>query len=268
VNSRITPSRSNDERRRSVLTRRRFGVAAAWTLMSTIFDDACAFTGAAPANDPRLSARPRRDVENSLTSGRLGLSDGARDAMIQWPSAPPDGPVPLLVFLHGATQNGAGMLRRVGPAAEQAGVAVLAPDSRSMTWDAIRGTFSEDVEFLNRALEHVFARAAIDPARVAVGGFSDGASYAISLGLANGDLFPRVVACSPGFVIPVQPNGRARFFISHGTSDQILPIDQCSRVIVPRLRALDHDVTFHEFEGRHEVPPAIAEEALRWVAAR
>ncbi|HEX7136777.1 MAG TPA: PHB depolymerase family esterase [Vicinamibacterales bacterium] len=256
-------------RRQSAPTRRRFGVAAGCTLMSAVFGDACAvFTRATEANDPRLSARPRRDAQTSLKSGQLGLSGGDRDALMQMPSAAPDGPVPLLVFLHGATQNGAGMLRRIGPAAEQAGVAVLAPDSRAMTWDAIRGSFAEDIAFLNRALEHVFARAAIDPARVAVGGFSDGASYAISLGLANGDLFPRVVACSPGFVIPVQPHGRPRFFISHGTADQILPIDQCSRVIVPRLRALEHDVTFREFDGRHEVPPAIAEEGLRWVAAR
>ena len=237
--------------------------------MSVTFGDACAvFTNATEANDPRLTARPRRDAQTSLKNGPLGLSTGDRDALIQIPSAPPDGPMPLLVFLHGATQNGAGMLRRIGPAADQAGVAVLAPDSRGTTWDAIRGSFGEDIAFLNRALEQVFSRVAVDPARVAVGGFSDGASYALSLGLANGDLFSRVVAFSPGFVIPTAPSGRPRFFISHGTADQILPIDQCSRVIVSRLRAMGHDVTFREFDGRHEVPPAVADEGLRWMAAR
>ena len=69
-------------------------------------------------------------------------------------------------------------------------------------------------------------------------------------------------------MIPTAPSGRPRFFISHGTADQILPIDQCSRVIVPRLRAMGHDVTFREFDGRHEVPPAVADEGLRWMAAR
>src|SRR6185369_13222332 len=135
---------------------------------------------------------------------------------------------------------------------------VLAPDSRGTTWDAIRSGFGEDVEFLNRALAFVFARLAVDPARVALGGFSDGASYAISLGLANGDLFRGVAAFSPGFVISAEPHGRPRFFVSHGTSDQILPIDQCSRVIVPRLRSMGYDVTFREFDGRHEMPPDIA----------
>lgn len=253
----------------SRFTRRRFGAAAGCSVMSALFGGACAaFTRATAASDPRLTARPRPDARTSLENGQLRLSSGERDALIQMPSTPPDGPLPLLVFLHGATQNGAGMLRRIGPAADRAGVAVLAPDSRGMTWDAIRDGFGDDIQFLNRALEHVFARASIDPARVAVGGFSDGASYAVSLGLANGDLFPRVVACSPGFVIPVQPQGRPRFFISHGTADQILPIDQCSRVIVPRLRALGYYVTFREFEGRHEVPPAVADEGLQWTAAR
>jgi predicted esterase len=177
----------------------------------------------------------------------------------------PEGKVPLLVFLHGATQSGEGLLRRIGPAADRGGVAVLAPDSRGTTWDAIRAGFGEDVVFLNRALESVFARLNVDPTRVAIGGFSDGASYALSLGLANGDLFPRVVACSPGFVVSAPPNGRPRFFVSHGTADQILPIDQCSRIIVPRLRTLGHDVTFREFEGRHELPPAIADEAVQWM---
>jgi predicted esterase len=38
---------------------------------------------------------------------------------------------------------------------------------------------------------------AIDPARVAIGGFSDGATYALSLGLINGDLFKRVAPSHP-----------------------------------------------------------------------
>jgi phospholipase/carboxylesterase len=251
------------------VTRRGFGAAAGSVVISAIVGGACtALTRATEATEPRLTARPRRDAKTSLETGPLNLSRGDRDALIQMPSARAESPLPLLVFLHGATQSGAGMLRRIGPSADRAGVVVLAPDSRGTTWDAIRGSFGEDVEFLNRALEHVFARASIDPGRVAVGGFSDGASYAISLGLANGDLFPCVLACSPGFVIPVQPQGRPRFFISHGTADQILPIDQCSRVIVLRLRALGHDVTFREFEGRHEVPAIIADEGLQWVAAQ
>lgn len=250
----------------SRLTRRQFAAAGGSALVSLFFGNACG-TSSAQVGEGRLFARPRAGVTTSLESGPLGLGRDERDAVVQMPSAKHDGAVPLLVFLHGATQNGAGMLRRVGPAADALGIAVLAPDSRRRTWDAISGNFGEDVAFLNRTLEHVFARLAVDPARLAIGGFSDGASYALSLGLANGDLFPRVVACSPGFVMSAPTHGRPRIFVSHGTADQILPIDQCSRVIVPRLRGMGYDVTYREFEGRHEMPTDVLGEGLRWMTA-
>jgi predicted esterase len=109
---------------------------------------------------------------------------------------------------------------------------------------------------------------AVDPARLAVGGFSDGATYALSLGLINGDLFQRVVAYSPGFIVEGETHGKPRFFFSHGTSDDILPIDRCSRRIVPELRRRGYDVTFREFDGGHEMPPAIASEGMAWLAAK
>ena len=102
----------------------------------------------------------------SLKSGALGLGHGDRDGVIQMPSAPAgdkDGRMPLLLYLHGATQSGAGVLRRIAPAADQAGVVVVAPDSRGTTWDAIRDSFGEDVGYLNRVLEHVFTHVAVDP---------------------------------------------------------------------------------------------------------
>jgi len=250
------------------ITRRRFGLTAGSALASAACGEGW-FVSKTSAQDAeaRLTARPRAGVTTALTSGPLGLSDSGRDGVIQMPSKPASGPLPLLVFLHGATQAAASVVRRIGPAADEAGVVLLAPESRSTTWDAIRGEFGDDVAFLNRALEHVFSRLSVDPARVAVGGFSDGASYGLSLGLANGDLFPRVVACSPGFVIQAPAHGRPRVFVSHGKADQILPIDLCSRVIVPRLKSMGYDVTFREFDGRHELPPGIALDAMRWMIA-
>jgi phospholipase/carboxylesterase len=224
--------------------------------------------GGSDASDGRISARPRTTVTTSAGERRaapLGLDRG-RDAILQLPKDT-SAAVPLLVMLHGASGNGEGVLRRVSAAADEAGVAVLAPDSRNGTWDAIRDRFGPDVMFLDRALARVFDTVAVDPARVAVGGFSDGATYALSLGLINGDLFRKVAAFSPGFVVSGSPHGTPRFFISHGTADPILPIDQCSRVIVPALKRRGYDVTFREFEGRHEVPPDIAREGMRWVAA-
>ena len=53
-----------------------------------------------------------------------------------------------------------------------------------------------------------------------------------------------------------------------GRSDSILPIDQCSRIIAPRLEREKYRVTYREFDGDHEVPPAIAREAMQWLAGR
>ncbi len=248
-------------------TRRQFARAAGLSATALTLRGLRAGAWQGRGRSARLTARPKANVATSLVSGPLGLGDrDGRDGVIQMPSSGASSkPLPMLLFLHGATQNGAGMLRRMGPAADAHGIVIVAPDSRAITWDAIRGDFGVDVEFLDRVLAHVFARVAIDPARLTIGGFSDGASYGLSLGLANGDLFPKVMACSPGFIVQAPAQGKPAMFFSHGTSDQILPIDQCSRVIVPRLRSLGYTVTFREFQGRHEIPADIAEEACRWM---
>jgi phospholipase/carboxylesterase len=250
------------------VTRRRFAAIAGGALGSLAFGDACGRgLESSPAGDGRLTARPRSNVTTSGEGRRtLGLDSG-RDAILQLPAKAASGPLPLLVLFHGAGGSGDGMLRRVGAAADEAGIAVLAPDSRGATWDAIRDSFGRDVAFVDRALERVFETVAVDPARVVAAGFSDGATYALSLGLVNGDLFPRIVAFSPGFVVNGEAHGRPRIFISHGTADAILPIDQCSRAIVPRLRQRTYEVTFREFDGPHTVPPAIAQEAMAWINA-
>ena len=159
------------------------------------------------------------------------------------------------------------MFEYLGTAPEEAGVAVLAPNSRDSSWDAIGGSFGPDVQFLNRALELVFERLAIDPHRVVIGGFSDGASYAISLGLLNGDLFKGVMAFSPGFVIEGLWVGKPRVYISHGKQDRILPIERCGRRIAADLNARAYGVTLKEFDGGHEVPADVLREGFRWLGS-
>ena len=251
------------------ISRRRFSAIAGSAFASFAFGDGCAVQSEPSLpNDGRLSAKPHAGVTTSTRTERaLGL-DRKRDAILQLPAKTSSEPLPLFVMLHGAGGSGEGVLRRVAKAADEAGIAVLAPDSRDSTWDAIRDGFGPDVEFIDRALARVFDTVSVDPARIAVGGFSDGASYALSLGLVNGDLFRRVVAFSPGFIVAGPPQGKPQLFISHGTVDQILPIDRCSRVIVPQLQRRGYDVTFKEFDGGHQVPPDIAKDAMRWVASR
>ena len=198
----------------------------------------------------------------------LGLSAG-RDGLIYVPAGyTPAHPAPLVLMLHGAGGNAYGGLAPLDNLPDEASLIVLAPEAREGTWDVIRGTYGPDVRFINRALEQTFARYAVDPAHLAIGGFSDGASYALSLGLTNGDLFGDIIAFSPGFMAPAARRGEPRIFISHGTRDAVLGIDHTSRRLVPRLRREGYSVRYEEFDGVHTVPPHIAREAVTWFTGR
>jgi predicted esterase len=98
-------------------------------------------------------------------------------------------------------------------------------------------------------------------------GFSDGASYSLSLGLANADLFTHIIAFSPGFLVPTPRTGTPHVYLSHGRADTVLSIDRTSRRIVPGLRAAGIPVEVHEFEGPRTVPPDVAEGAARWLTS-
>ena len=168
----------------------------------------------------------------------------------------------MILMLHGAGGSGRRAVRFLTAAADETGCVLLAPDSRRRTWDGVVGGFGADVRFIERALAAAFDRTAGDRRRLAVAGFSDGATYALALGRANGELFSDILAFSPGFLVPIHPAGRPRIYVSHGRNDAILPIDSCSRVLVPLLRRDGYEVAYQEFEGPHEVPPAVARDAV------
>ncbi len=220
----------------------------------------------------RLRARPTATVSpsRSVAVGEpqpLGLAPGARDALLYVPpGVGQDAPEWFVLCLHGAGGNATRGLRLLLPVADAAGLVLLAPSSKDATWDAIRDGYGADVAAIDRAMDMAFGRVRVAPRRLAVAGFSDGASYALGLGLANGNLFSRVIAFSPGFIPQAPRLGRPAVFVSHGTRDSVLPINSTSRRIVPALREDQYAVTYREFDGRHSVPPAVAKEAASLLA--
>ncbi len=209
---------------------------------------------------------PVRETRAAAGLQALGTG-GERDGVLYIPPVhEPDGerPAPLLLMLHGAGGSGRRAARLLAPFAEQAGCVILAPDSRGSTWDAVTSKFGPDVRFIERALSTTLGRCSIESSRIAAAGFSDGATYALGLGRANGRLFSHVLAFSPGFLVPAHLVGSPRIYVSHGRSDEILPIDSCSRALVPRLRREGYGVQYREFDGRHELPPPVARQAIEW----
>lgn len=182
------------------------------------------------------------------------------------PTVDGSSPAPLALLFHGATGKGREMVEAFAPLADAAGMVLVAPDALYLTWDAISGPFGADLDFAAEALEVAFDRCRIDPRRVGLAGYSDGATYAIGLGRASGALVSRVAAFSPGFLLDVEAKGSPAFFISHGTTDAVLPIHLTGRVVAAQLD-LTYDVQYVEFAGGHEVPLSIAETAIPWLAA-
>src|SRR5215212_2416536 len=186
----------------------------------------------------RLRARANPPSSNAAVSTGLrplGLGS-TRDGLLYVPAGYGEQvKAPLALTLHGAGGSARSGISHFLHLAETAGVVLLAPESRGRTWDVLVDGYGPDVEFIDRALELTFERLALDTRRLAITGFSDGASYALSLGLTNGDLFTHLIAFSPGFMAPAQRRSKPPVFVSHGTRDRVLPIERCSRRIVPQL---------------------------------
>jgi len=219
--------------------------------------------------DPRLTARPRRPfrpVERGET--RLG-GDLPRGAILYVPeSVSPGVASPLIVALHGAGGS-AGSWARLYDDCEARGIVLLAPESRGRSWDRVTADFGPDVGFIDSALRHTFERCAVDPARIALAGFSDGASSAPPLGPSNGALFPHLIAWSPGFSDPVDPIvGEPRVFVSHGTRDGVLPVSASRHAIVPMFEMDGYAVEYVEFDGAHEMPADVVDRGLEWFLGR
>lgn len=217
----------------------------------------------------RLTARPNNKTvkgESTATGVQpLNLGD-KRDGSIYVPKGyHVNRPASLAVMLHGAggqPEHGLSYLRKY---ADDKNMILIAPASRAPTWDIIADeSFDLDMIFIDQALALAFEAYAIDPSHIAVGGFSDGASYALCVGLSNGDLFSHIIAFSPGFFYTIERNGKPAVFVSHGMSDRVLPIEHCSRRIVPQLQGQGYKVNYQEFDGAHEVPDNIAKSGAEW----
>ncbi len=217
----------------------------------------------------RLLASPAPPPPQPSGSGglrRLGLGSG-RDGLLYVPRGhDATGATPLALTLHGAGGDARSGISHLIGLADEFGLILLAPESRGRTWDVLVGGYGPDVGFIDRALGQTFDRLAVDPGRLAITGFSDGASYALSLGLTNGDLFTHAIAFSPGFAAPADRRGKPPVFVSHGKRDRVLPIERCSRRIVPQLEREGYEVSYREFDGPHTVPGEVARGALEWLA--
>jgi phospholipase/carboxylesterase len=202
----------------------------------------------------------------ALQPGRNSLGIAAeRDAVLYVPNGiDPTKSTPLLVMFHGAGGFPEKVLPFLEMHAEQNGFLLLAPHSMLPTWDIVIGGNGPDLERLNATLAAVASRYCIDPKHLGFAGFSDGASYALSIGLTNGELVSHIIAFSGGFMSVFLPQGMPKVFIAHGLVDEQLPIETSGRANANKLKASGYDVEYVEFNGKHAIQPPIVALAMNF----
>ena len=218
---------------------------------------------------------PAKSSTLAASAGLQKLSD--RNGLLYIPTGHAE-PLPLLILLHKAGGSASEWFAGGGSCAryaEKGRFIILAPESPSPSWGTGPKNWDYDYLAINRALEEAFGRCAIDRNRLAIGGFSDGASYALSLGLANGDVFGYIVGFSPGFIVKAHARGRMGrnnevqiplIYIAHGTADSVLPIASTSRIFASSLRKNGYKVEFQEFGGSHHLSRQVVDQAMAWLA--
>lgn len=232
----------------------------------------------AVAAGPALSAKPPAAALAAVEkrSGVLSLAGGA---FAYLPKGMTGAPRPLLVAFYGAGGRPSDILKSFRADADRDGFVLLIPTARGATWDMILDLqsrlglemnvtprYGKDLKALDEALAELFAKVAIDPARIGVMGFSNGATYALSVGTANPQLFKTVIAFSPGPAFLGKFDTTQRIFISHGEQDEVLPYSY-TRAIVGRLRSRKAPIAFESFKGGHGVPKEIHAKGIAFFSA-
>lgn len=243
---------------------------------------AAAFLAFAHAPVARVEPMP---VQAVTANGRLiALPD---DAVAYVPKSAGPNP-PLLVLLHGAGRQRLTMIQHFEPEADARGLVLVAPTSRGPTWDAVaigertpspdsplahtlahKFSFSRDEKRVDDAIANLEKLVPVDRARTVLAGFSDGATFALAMGMSRYEPFAAVIAWSPGIAIEAEQPARGRpVYISHGHQDPLLKFEVTCGDIVPLLEEEGAKVTFLPFDGVHDAPKPVKDAFLDAVFGR
>ena len=119
----------------------------------------------------------------------------------------------------------------------------------------------ESVELIARFIDEIVKQYPIDTKNVTLIGFSQGAILSYATALTYPEKIAKVVALSGYFnqeilpeVIDTKAISHLKFFVSHGSVDQVIPVDW-ARKAKPALENLGLAVEYHEYPVGHGVAP-------------
>jgi predicted esterase len=226
----------------------------------------------------RLSLRlAHKDIEprvEETPTGFVQIEHGLSRAVLLTPEEiDPELRYPLITVFHGAGRQDEMLVKACRDEPEKRQAFFLVPRSVEPTWDLIAGTGETDLEFLEYAWDLIYRRYPVDEKRQALLGYSDGASYALSMALSNPGFFDAALCWAAGFVVvdrsALDDQGRKpRLYLEYGTHDPLFPFEQIALPMRENLLAAGYEVEFSVDEGgRHWPSGTFQGEALDWYFA-
>lgn len=160
--------------------------------------------------------------------------------------------LPLLVVLHGngKSEDTITWLRgQFGELAIQNRCLMLIPSALGVTWDFYLAEDPQDTRFISEAISEVLRSHRVDVSRIAVMGFSDGASLGLSLAVAHPWVFQAAMVWGAGFCLrkfgpPPLDAPVPRLLVGHGRHDVLFNVDKVTRPIIERLEKVGYAVDF------------------------
>lgn len=215
-----------------------------------------------------------RDVEprdEASPTGEVPVEWGEHRGVLLTPRViDPAKRYPLITVLHGAGRQDAMLVKASRAEPDKRDALFFVPRSIAPTWDLITGGGRPDLDFFEFAFDLIYRRYPVDPGRQAMVGYSDGASYALSIGLSNPRLFRAVMVWAAGFVAVddtfVSPDDpKPDLYLEYGTQDELFPFQQVALPMRESLQQAGYAVEFSVDEGGKHWPSGYFQtEALNW----
>jgi predicted esterase len=203
------------------------------------------------------AAAELRTVKSDQGASYTLFLPSSYDAAKEWP---------LLTLFHWSTARSTSMITLWKEMANEAGIVLAVPDSRSrMRWTR------RDAKHALNMITDVFVNVNIDPARVYAAGYSSGANFAYRLMADNPGLFRAVAPFSGRLLASDKKLGRGaavgdtRVCIYHGKRDGIIKF-KSGRRAATRLTRLGYEVHTRWLNQGHYFPKRYVPEIWRCLA--
>ena len=204
-------------------------------------------------------------------TGHVSIERGESRAVLLTPSEiDPAKRYPLVTVLHGAGRQDEMLVRACRDEPEKRDALFLVPRSALPTWDLIASPERPDLDFLEYAYDLIYRRYPVDAGRQALLGYSDGASYALSVGLSNPHLFRAVMGWAASFIaldptFNLDADRKPAVLLEYGTHDEIFPFERVAVPMRENLRKAGYTVEFRVDQGGKHWPSSdFLPEALDW----